>query len=586
MPLLRLARYGRIAAVRAFPGGLWVIAGLCATLSAQQTAPNAYVGSKVCAACHRGIYDAYIQTPMGRSLRAVPVTSGTAHIARIPGAGPGRFYEVDRRDGVLYQSQILVDAQGKETHRQSYPLAYELGSVNGAGYLVKRGDHLLEAPLSYYPRHQTWGLSPGYEQNDAGFNRPIEAGCVFCHSGRPQPVANRPGLFQARPFLEEGIGCENCHGPGQLHATERGKGGAVAKGGDALIVNPARLTPALARDICMNCHQGGDPRVLMPGKSYADFRPGRPLAETFALLKVPAKPGESPESDVLEHDFAMRFSKCFTASNGKLSCLTCHDPHTVPAADRKAAFYREKCLQCHRDASCPLPSAERARRNQNDCAGCHMIQRDLATFSHSALTNHRIVRTPGQPYPDSAYHLTTPALPDLVYVNRPEGPDKPLPKITELAAYQSLAPRDAHYRERYLTVLLSLLKQGRPTDAPLLEALASEAQRDGTPEGDAIAARYWTQALQTGQADVKTYADLGSLLLRGGRSRDAAGVLEQCVAASPFEPDCYRMLLDAYAGLKQTGKFDETARKFLDLFPEDTDTRTRIERGRAGLNKK
>jgi hypothetical protein len=129
------------------------------------------------------------------------------------------------------------------------------------------------------------------------------------------------------------------------------------------------------------------------------------------LFKLPAKPGESPESDILEHDFSMRFSRCFTASGGKLTCLTSHDPHTVPAAERKAAYYREKCLQCHRDANCRIPAAERARRNQNDCAGCHMLQRDLTTFSHSALTNHRIVRKSGQPYPDSAYRLTTAGLP-------------------------------------------------------------------------------------------------------------------------------------------------------------------------------
>lgn len=578
-----------------FPGRLWAatgwlgVCGLSATVNhpPRNAAPEVrYVGSKVCAACHRKIYDEYIRTPMGRSLAPPPAGKAAGApppSARVAGAKPNRSYEVESRDGALYQTEVVVDDQGKEIHRRSYKLAYVLGSVNGAGYLVKRGDYLLEAPLSYYPRNRSWGLSPGYEQDDAGFNRPIEAGCVYCHSGRPQPVANRPGLFQTRSFLEEAIGCENCHGPGQLHVTGQGKGGRVSKGGDSSIVNPARLSPALARDICMNCHQGGDARVLMPGKSYADFRPGTALAGTYALFKLPAKPGESPESEVLEHDFSMRFSKCFTASGGKLSCLTCHDPHTAPVENSKIAYYRGKCLQCHSDASCPLPGTERARRNRNNCAGCHMIQRDLATFPHSALTNHRIVRAPGQPYPESAYRLTTAALPDLVYVNRPEGPEKPLPAITALTAYQSLAARGAHYRESYLSLLLSLLNPGKTRDPGLLAALASEAQRDGTPDGDAIAARYWTMALQTGQADSKAYSDLGSLLLRAGRTQEAAGVLEQCAGASPFEPDCYRMLLDAYTTLHQASLFEETARKFLDLFPEDTGTRKRIERDRANL---
>src|SRR5207245_3035053 len=101
-------------------------------------------------------------------------------------------------------------------------------------------------------------------------------------------------------------------------------------------------------------------------------------------------------------------------------------------------------------SNCTMAAAERMRRNRNDCVGCHMVKRDLSTFSHSALTNHRIVRRPGQPYPENAYHLTTAELPDLVWVNRPERSAQPLPAITLLAAYDSLAPQNAHYRERFL----------------------------------------------------------------------------------------------------------------------------------------
>jgi hypothetical protein len=523
---------------------------------------------------------------MGRSLLALPSAIGPAAPAqspRIPGASPGRFYEVETRGGALYQTEILVDAQGQEVHRQSYQLAYVLGMENGACYLIKRGDYLCEAPLTYYVRHGTWGLSPGYERNDVGFNRPMDAACIYCHSGRPQPVANRPGLFQARPFREEAMGCENCHGPGQLHAFERGKGTPVPRKPDLLIVNPARLSPALARDICLTCHQGGDTSVLLPGKSYADFRPGTPSAETFALFKLPAKPGQSPEADVLEHGFSMSSSKCFTASGGKLGCLTCHDPHTQPPPERKAAFFREKCLHCHRDASCTLRPAERAQRNGNDCAACHMVRRDLTTFSHSALTNHRIVRNAAQPYPESAYRLTTALLPDLVYMNRPEGPEKPLPAITLFTAYKNLASRDAHYRERYLSLLLNMLKDGTTGNPAVLAALASEAQLDGTPESDAIAVRYWTKALQAGQADSKAYSDLGGLLLRAGRAEEAAGVLQQCAVAFSLEPDCYRMLLEARTTLHQAAQFEDTARQYLELFPEDSDMRKHIEQGRAAL---
>jgi len=174
-------------------------------------------------------------------------------------------------------------------------------------------------------------------------------------------------------------------------------------------------------------------------------------------------------------------------------------------------------------------------------------------------------------------------LPDLVYVNRPAGPEKPLPAITLLTAYGSLALRDANCRERYLALLLDMLNHGKVGDPAVLAALASEAQRDGTPESDAIAVRYWQKTLQTGQADSTAYYDLGGLLLRAGRAEEAASVLEGCATAFRFEPECYGLLLDAYTALHQGTRFEATAGQYLDLFPEDTGMQQRIEDDRNAL---
>jgi hypothetical protein len=56
------------------------------------------------------------------------------------------------------------------------------------------------------------------------------------------------------------------------------------------IVNPARLTPYLADNICMACHQTRDVRVLKPGKTYQDIRPGYPL-DTLSILMIPRTRG-------------------------------------------------------------------------------------------------------------------------------------------------------------------------------------------------------------------------------------------------------------------------------------------------------
>ena len=46
----------------------------------------------------------------------------------------------------------------------------------------------------------------------------------------------------------------------------------------------------------MNCHQGGNTRVLQPGKDYLDFRPGTPLYET-AIFKLPVTIAQRAELD-------------------------------------------------------------------------------------------------------------------------------------------------------------------------------------------------------------------------------------------------------------------------------------------------
>src|SRR5438876_2667126 len=130
-----------------------------------------------------------------------------------------RYFQVFTDASGLYESVYRVDKDGKTVYRETEKISYTMGTGrNGIGPLVRRGNYLFQAPLAFYPRDKTWGLSPGYESFDVGFTRPITAECVICHSGLPRPLLAGIGLYENPPFRELGIGCENCHGPGQLHA--------------------------------------------------------------------------------------------------------------------------------------------------------------------------------------------------------------------------------------------------------------------------------------------------------------------------------------------------------------------------------
>jgi len=495
-----------------------------------------------------------------------------------------RNFQVFRNGPDVYQIEYELDANGQEVFRNTHKIEYVVGSgSNGHSYIVRRGNYLFQAPLSFYSSPQKWGLSPGYEFSDYGFSRPIQPACIVCHSGRPQPVPQRGGLYKDPPFLELSIGCENCHGPGQLHVEARAKGLRSAKGQDDSIVNPARLPSWLSDNICMNCHQGGSTRVLLPGKDYLDFRPGTPLNDTVAIFRVPFDRKSPPDEDLLEHYSSMTFSKCFRGSEGRLSCLSCHNPHFGPPSAETVAYYRGKCLACHTVQSCRLPLQQRlAEEPPNDCAGCHMPKRSVRVIAHSALTQHRIPARPGQPFPDEAFRQGTGSLPDLIHLNAVPGREEAqLPSLTLLQAYGELLTSHPKYQDHYLSVLDQLAKSD-PNNPMVLSALARRAKREGTSEGTNQALQHLTRAIELGSTTVSDFQDLAELLSSGGKVAEAVEVLKKGTVVSPYAAPLYKSLALHYIQLKQYPEALQAMKQELELFPEDSFMRGLIKQVEGG----
>ena len=260
-----------------------------------------YIGSKVCAHCHAAISQSFAKTAMGRSMSEVTpsLLSQLPLPATMFDSGLNRHFSVFVKRGQLYQSEWETGADGKDVFRDIEPVRWIIGTgANAFGGIIQRGERLFEAPLTFYSKTGTWALSPGYERVDRGFSRPIDGPCLYCHSARPNPEAGSAGRFRTPPFDELAIGCETCHGPGARHVGEMSAGGAKTR---SEIVNPVKLAPWLADNICMLCHQNGDARVLQPGRSYRDFRPGQPLDHTLAILMVPFTREAPPSSDHIQH---------------------------------------------------------------------------------------------------------------------------------------------------------------------------------------------------------------------------------------------------------------------------------------------
>jgi hypothetical protein len=531
-----------------------------------------YVGDAACAGCHRKISDSFHQHPMGRSL--APVTAATPSErydteAHNPFEAFGFLYRVDRQaDRVVHD----VSAPGGPV-RADAEIAYTVGSgQRGRSYLIDHDGYLFQSPLTWYPLKGIWALSPGYDAT-THFGRPVTVTCLFCHANQVQADAHAANRFVQPIFRGHAIGCERCHGPGELHVQRNRAGGDDS--GDWTIVNPRALDHDLREAVCQQCHLHGEVRVVPRGREYFDYRPGLPLDRFLAdFVKAGAQRQEDKFVGTVEQMYA---SRCFAGSSGpgKLGCISCHDPHALPASEQRIAYYRDRCLKCHTPSSCKAPVPERlAKTPEDSCIVCHMPRRE-GSITHTAITDHAVPR-----HGDKGSGSAPVA-------------DWPVPGQMPLVPFPPTPSAAAADRERNLGV--ALMEVGRKESAakgrllaelalPLLEAAAAGDPQDATAwEAKATALVLLDrreEALQTCAASLAANPDremtlflATSLALQLQRPAEVRTYAERAIKINPWLWQFRQMLAEANAQEHQWTRAIDAARQAIQLQPANVQGR-------------
>jgi Tetratricopeptide repeat/Cytochrome c554 and c-prime len=352
-----------------------------------------YLGDSACAGCHAKSAETFRQHPMARSLAPI----GESYVMK-GGEGSGQTlfesqglrYSIELRDAHVFHQETRRDESGHVVAKNEAEVKFVIGSGRqGAAYLVEHDGFLFQSPLTWYSRKQRWDLSPGFETFNYHFDRPIQPNCLYCHANRVEPIPGRINQYRPPIFQGHAIGCERCHGPGELHVARR----AMVNGKDMTIVNPADLAPALRDDVCAQCHLAGHSRILRVGRRSEDYRPGLPFPRYWTVFVQPPDGAGDRFVGQIEQ---MQESRCFRASRGRLGCISCHDPHDFPAPADQVAYYRDRCLACHAQRGCSLPASARLEQSKDDdCASCHMPKANSFDIPHAASANHRIPRNAG-----------------------------------------------------------------------------------------------------------------------------------------------------------------------------------------------
>jgi cytochrome c553 len=172
-----------------------------------------FVGSETCKRCHERTYLEWRTSLHSRMMRDVKLE---------PLANIGDFSA---------PSQVRTFAQSE--------IAYTLGSQWKQQYLKKQGKDLIVLPAQYNVFTGEWkAYFPDEPANRNWFKE-----CAGCHATGVDP--------RQKSFVEMGVACEACHGPGSNHVE------AIPGFEIPTIIQASRLTPALAAQICGSCHTGG-----------------------------------------------------------------------------------------------------------------------------------------------------------------------------------------------------------------------------------------------------------------------------------------------------------------------------------------
>lgn len=313
-----------------------------------------FVGSETCKRCHERTYLEWKTSLHSRMMRDVNIE---------PLANIGDF-----------ETPSEVRTFTKED------IDYTLGSQWRQQYLKKEGDDLIVLPASYLVFKGEW--KPYYVDEPA--KRDWFKECAGCHATGVDP--------EKRTYVEMGIACEACHGPGSNHVQ------AVPGFEIRTIINASRLTPAAAAQICGSCHTRGRDKT---GKYAYPVRYQTHKGEAnLKLYFTEATPGNgysnyfwpSGESKYSNQQY-LDWQQSEHAKVGVV-CATCHSVHEsktgiaanvdssnlLLAIRSKTRLFEDRlCKSCH--TTVQYRSVHRIH-TFGSCVRCHMPT--VATIGEAA----------------------------------------------------------------------------------------------------------------------------------------------------------------------------------------------------------
>ncbi|MEE8358061.1 MAG: multiheme c-type cytochrome [Candidatus Hydrothermarchaeales archaeon] len=336
-----------------------------------------YVGSLRCKECHEGTYAGWKTTlhpHMVQELGENVVLGDFMENNRI--SFKDKTTTMSTKDGEYY-----ITTTGSDGEEHTYEVLYTIGSAWKQRYLTKfdNGEfHIL--PVQWNIREQKWQDYKGLEKY--GYDDPKnywsskgriwQYKCAGCHTTGFQINYDEATDTYASTWIDNGVGCEACHGPGSNHIL------ADTAYKTDTIVNPAKIPQTdIGVMICGSCHSDGS--------SAVDKRYGYPVGYKPGMNLIPLYDPVTPEKDTPKHFWPSGDSrkhgqqyldwKTSEHARAGIACWDCHTLHSQGEGKFQTKLAGTSlCKACHGEPRrVPgLAGLTHTIMDFGNCVRCHM----------------------------------------------------------------------------------------------------------------------------------------------------------------------------------------------------------------------
>jgi predicted CXXCH cytochrome family protein len=350
-------------------GGLiWLWAAACAHAAGL---PD-FAGAAACEKCHANVTHTWSASRHSKMVQPASTAGIVGDFGRGAVTLRGSVYRFRAQAGAFYITESYLTGKPQE-HR----VQYTLGNRRIQHYLTTLADgRIIVLPPTWDVLRKNWFHNLDIDDPEEAPGPQVQIwnkSCYSCHVSQERKNFDADKNAYQTAWLDFGINCERCHGPGAEHAAFYANASHQGKPVHDVVVQ-TRLNAARNTAVCAQCHSFRDILVdgFVAGDDYYDhFLPVLEFSQPAG--EDPAYWADGRPRRFSTDAFGWWQSECFL--KGGATCLDCHVvPHNtdIDKNPQLKPAVNTLCTRCHQAAAPTSHTHHSEKSAGSSCVECHM----------------------------------------------------------------------------------------------------------------------------------------------------------------------------------------------------------------------